>query len=143
MSIHTLSLFDLHEKFTAGAVTAAEIVRAYGLRIGQVESKVKAYITLAKDTAVAQAVALDVHELLAAGSVRIELSNAIVDPDKCALCLTCVRACPYDAMAVNAEKGVAESLPEVCQHCGICAGECPAKAIELPVYADTVLMARL
>ncbi|MGH7181776.1 MAG: amidase, partial [Nitrospiraceae bacterium] len=59
MSIHTLSLFDLHEKFTAGAVTAAEIVRAYGLRIGQVESKVKAYITLAKDTAVAQAVALD------------------------------------------------------------------------------------
>ena len=33
MSIHTLSLFDLHEKFTAGAVTATEIVRAYGLRI--------------------------------------------------------------------------------------------------------------
>jgi len=59
MSIHTLSLFDLHEKFTAGAVTAAEIVRAYGLRISQVESKVKAYITLAKDTAVAQAGVLD------------------------------------------------------------------------------------
>jgi aspartyl-tRNA(Asn)/glutamyl-tRNA(Gln) amidotransferase subunit A len=59
MSIHTLSLFDLHEKFTAGAVTAAEIVRAYGLRIGQVETKVKAYITLAKDAAFAQASALD------------------------------------------------------------------------------------
>src|SRR5207244_10958984 len=35
------------------------IVHAYGLRIGQVESKVKAYITQTKDAAVAQAGALD------------------------------------------------------------------------------------
>ena len=59
MSIHKLSLYELHEKFTAGEVTATEIVRAYGLRIGQVESKVKAYITQTKDAAVAQAGALD------------------------------------------------------------------------------------
>ena len=59
MSIHTLSLYELHEKFTAGEVTATEIVRAYGLRIGQVEPKVKAYITQTKDAAVAQAGALD------------------------------------------------------------------------------------
>ena len=39
MSIHKLSLYELHEKFTAGEVTATEIVRAYGLRIGQVESR--------------------------------------------------------------------------------------------------------
>ncbi|NOT96679.1 MAG: Asp-tRNA(Asn)/Glu-tRNA(Gln) amidotransferase subunit GatA, partial [Nitrospira sp.] len=59
MSIHKLSLYELHKKFTAGEVTATEIVRAYGLRIGQVESKVKAYITQAKDSVVAQASALD------------------------------------------------------------------------------------
>ena len=59
MSLHKLSLYELHEKFTAGEVSAVEIVRAYGLRIGQVESKVKAYITQAKDAAVAQAGALD------------------------------------------------------------------------------------
>src|SRR5687767_9977464 len=59
MSLHKLSLYDLHEKFTAGEVTAVEIVRAYGLRIGQVESKVKAYITQAKDSALVQAAALD------------------------------------------------------------------------------------
>ena len=53
MSLHKLSLYDLHEKFTAGEVTATEIVRAYGLRIGQVEPKVKAYVTQAKDAAVA------------------------------------------------------------------------------------------
>ena len=60
MAIHTLSLYELHEKFTAGEVTATEIVRAYGLRIGQVESKVKAYITQTKEAAVAQAGALDI-----------------------------------------------------------------------------------
>jgi len=59
MSIHRLSLYELQEQFTAGEVTAAEIVRAYGLRIGQVESKVKAYITQTKDAAVQQAGALD------------------------------------------------------------------------------------
>ena len=59
MSIHRLSLYDLHEKFTAGEVTATEIVRAYGLRIGQVEPKVKAYITQTKDAAVVQAGMLD------------------------------------------------------------------------------------
>lgn len=59
MSLHKLSLYDLHEKFRAGEVTATEIVRAFGLRIGQVESKVKAYITQTKDAAIAQAGALD------------------------------------------------------------------------------------
>src|SRR5687767_1756044 len=59
MSLHKLSLCDLQKKFTAGEVTAAEIVRAYMLRIGQVESKVKAYVTQVTDSAMAHAVALD------------------------------------------------------------------------------------
>ncbi len=59
MSIHKLSLCELQRKFTAGEVTATEIVRAYSLRIGQVESKVKAYVTQTKDAALVQAAALD------------------------------------------------------------------------------------
>jgi aspartyl-tRNA(Asn)/glutamyl-tRNA(Gln) amidotransferase subunit A len=59
MSIHKLSLCELQRQFTAGEVTAAEIVRAYFLRIGQVEPKVKAFVTLTKDSAMAQAEALD------------------------------------------------------------------------------------
>jgi aspartyl-tRNA(Asn)/glutamyl-tRNA(Gln) amidotransferase subunit A len=59
MSLHKLSLCDLQKKFTAGEVTAAEIVRAYVRRIGQVDSKVKAYVTQVTDSAMAQAVALD------------------------------------------------------------------------------------
>ena len=59
MSIHKLSLCELQKKFTAGEVTATEIVRGYFLRIGQVEQKVKAYLTQTKDAALAKAGALD------------------------------------------------------------------------------------
>jgi aspartyl-tRNA(Asn)/glutamyl-tRNA(Gln) amidotransferase subunit A len=59
MSLHKLSLCDLQKKFTAGEVSAAEIVRAYALRVGQVESKVRAYVNQAQESASAQADALD------------------------------------------------------------------------------------
>jgi aspartyl-tRNA(Asn)/glutamyl-tRNA(Gln) amidotransferase subunit A len=59
MSLHKLSLCELQKKFTAGEVTAVEIVRAYALRIGQVESKVKAYVTQVKDAALQHAAELD------------------------------------------------------------------------------------
>ena len=57
--IHKLTLADLQKKFTAGEVTARDIVQAYTLRINQVEPKVKAYITRTNETAMAQAEALD------------------------------------------------------------------------------------
>src|SRR4026208_2562731 len=59
MALHKLSLCDLQKQFTAGEVTAVEIVRAYALRIGQVESKVKAYVTQVKDAALQHAAELD------------------------------------------------------------------------------------
>jgi aspartyl-tRNA(Asn)/glutamyl-tRNA(Gln) amidotransferase subunit A len=59
MALHKLSLCNLQKKFTAGEVTAVEIVRAYALRIGQVESKVKAYVTQIKDAALQHAAELD------------------------------------------------------------------------------------
>ncbi|MGE0644728.1 MAG: Asp-tRNA(Asn)/Glu-tRNA(Gln) amidotransferase subunit GatA [Nitrospira sp.] len=59
MSLHKLTLFELQKKFTAGEVTAAEIVRAYSLRIGQMEPKVKAFVTQVSQVASEQAEALD------------------------------------------------------------------------------------
>ncbi len=59
MSLQKLTLSELQKKFTAGEVSAVEIVRAYFLRINQVEPKVKAYLTQVKDGAMAQAEALD------------------------------------------------------------------------------------
>lgn len=59
MSLHTLTLRELQDKFTKGEVTAQEIASAYTRRINHVEPKVKAYITLATDSVREEAEALD------------------------------------------------------------------------------------
>ncbi|MDM7202627.1 MAG: 4Fe-4S binding protein [Thermodesulfobacteriaceae bacterium] len=55
---------------------------------------------------------------------------ARVNPDKCIVCLTCVRTCPWQAASIK-EKGVAYIDPNKCRACGLCVMECPARAIEL------------
>lgn len=58
-----------------------------------------------------------------------------VDPSKCAVCLTCVRLCPYGAPRIT-EEHTAEIVPALCQGCGICSSVCPGKAIELQHFRD-------
>jgi heterodisulfide reductase subunit A2 len=65
-----------------------------------------------------------------------------VDPTHCAVCLTCVRACPYGVPFINAEH-TAEINPALCQGCGICVAECPAKTIHLGRYQDINLKAKI
>jgi heterodisulfide reductase subunit A-like polyferredoxin len=56
---------------------------------------------------------------------------AVVDADRCAYCLTCLRVCPFGAVTKDAQERVARVIKTACQGCGICAGECPAEAIQL------------
>ncbi|OAT80283.1 NAD(P)-binding protein [Desulfotomaculum copahuensis] len=64
--------------------------------------------------------------------------TAVVDPNKCAACLTCVRLCPFNAPRI---RNYAASIePVLCQGCGTCAGECPNKAITLQGYNDRMYM---
>ncbi|MCJ7607430.1 MAG: 4Fe-4S binding protein [Thermoplasmata archaeon] len=64
------------------------------------------------------------------GTVEYGGSVAVVDPDKCSACLTCVRTCPYEAPFFG-ETGKAEIRQQLCQGCGMCAGICPSKAIQI------------
>jgi heterodisulfide reductase subunit A-like polyferredoxin len=66
---------------------------------------------------------------------------AIVDGERCAACLTCVRVCPYDVPVVNIE-GAAEIDPAKCHGCGSCSAECPAMAIELMHFTEPQLWAK-
>jgi heterodisulfide reductase subunit A-like polyferredoxin len=66
---------------------------------------------------------------------------AVVDGDRCAACLTCVRVCPYDVPVVNIE-GAAEIDPAKCHGCGSCSAECPAMAIELMHFREPQLWAK-
>ena len=63
---------------------------------------------------------------------------AVVDGERCAACLTCVRVCPYDVPVIN-EQGEAVIDLAKCKGCGSCVAECPARAIDLMHFRDTQL----
>jgi len=67
---------------------------------------------------------------------------SVVDSDRCAACLTCVRSCPFAVPKIN-EEGKAFIEAAACQGCGICAGACPRKAITLQHYADDQILAKI
>lgn len=57
--------------------------------------------------------------------------TAIIDPDKCTGCGSCVDVCPTEAIKLN-DDGKAVVDPEKCGDCGACVDECPSEAISLP-----------
>jgi len=71
---------------------------------------------------------------------------AVVDPEKCTGCLTCVRTCPFGIPSMRQEVAGVGGLggsawidPARCQGCGTCTAECPARAIQLEGYRDEQL----
>jgi len=81
--------------------------------------------------------------ILSRDTIEVGGVAAIVDPDKCVGCLTCVRVCPFDVPVVDITRtgvggiqGAAYIEPGRCQGCGTCTSECPAKAIQLTLYRD-------
>jgi heterodisulfide reductase subunit A-like polyferredoxin len=68
--------------------------------------------------------------------------TAQVEQDRCAACLICVRSCPYGVPRINTD-GVSEIDTALCHGCGICACECPAKAIELSWYEDNQIISKI
>ena len=93
---------------------------------------------------IAQAQAAVARAAILLSKKNLRLSGVVsrVDPTHCAVCLTCVRACPYNVPFINAEH-TAEINPALCQGCGICVAECPAKAITLGRYQDVNLKAKI
>ena len=75
---------------------------------------------------------------------KLKLSGVFstVIPENCAVCLTCVRACPYGIPEIN-EEHTAFINPALCQGCGICVAECPAKTITLGRFQDENINAKL
>jgi heterodisulfide reductase subunit A len=90
----------------------------------------------------AQAAASRVLAMLSKDTINLGATVARVDPEKCATCLACVRACPYGVPFINEDR-YSEIDPARCHGCGVCAAECPAKAIQLTRFEDAPIMARL
>lgn len=90
----------------------------------------------------AEAVAGRIQALLAQDTINLGAVVARVEPEKCATCLACVRACPYNVPFINEDR-YSEIDPAKCHGCGVCAAECPAKAIQLSCFEDEPIMAKL
>lgn len=82
------------------------------------------------------------NAILSQPYLTLSAVTAKVIQENCTACLVCARACPYGVPYIN-EDGVSEIDPALCQGCGICAAECPAKAIELNWYEDTQILSQI
>ncbi len=88
----------------------------------------------------AQAAAGRAVTVLSKDYIAAEGVVATVNEETCAACLTCVRVCPYGVPFIN-EQGKAYIEAVRCQGCGICAAECPAKAITFKHFNDSQIAA--
>jgi len=97
---------------------------------------------LEETIAQARAAAARAMTLLSRDAIMVGGVVATVDTGKCAACLTCVRACPYDIPRVD-EHSHAVIDPAMCHGCGTCVAECPGKAIRLAHFTDEQLIAKI
>jgi heterodisulfide reductase subunit A-like polyferredoxin/coenzyme F420-reducing hydrogenase delta subunit len=78
----------------------------------------------------AQAVLAEMLTILPNDTVLTPTGKVVIDPGKCAACLTCVRACPHGAMQVRDWSNRMDFFDPACYQCGICVASCPGRALE-------------
>ncbi len=96
------------------------------------------------DETIAQAKAAAGRAATFLAKLVVEVGGIVaeVDPDKCAVCLTCVRTCPFNVPVIDYTIDAAYIDPAKCQGCGVCVSECPAKAITLKNFTDSQIIAQ-
>ena len=102
--------------------------------------------TIAQAQAAASRAALTLSQDQMLTNARV----AVVDPEQCVGCLSCVRICPYDVPQISRDftgvgeiTGAAFIETAVCHGCGSCASECPAQAIQLQYYTDEQTLVKI
>jgi heterodisulfide reductase subunit A2 len=69
--------------------------------------------------------------------------SASVDAQRCGRCHSCVVACPFQAVQMDAETGAASVNELLCRGCGCCAAACPCGAMTAQHFTDLQLIAEL
>ncbi len=60
----------------------------------------------------------------------------VVDTDGCTLCLSCVGACPANALSDNPDRPELSFTEAACVQCGVCVATCPEQVIRLEPRYD-------
>lgn len=67
---------------------------------------------------------------------RAPFGGLDIKADGCTLCLSCVSACPVQALQDDPERPTLKFQEDLCVQCGLCAATCPEKVITLTPQLD-------
>ena len=97
------------------------------------------------DESIAQAKAAVSRALTTLSKTSIDVGGIVseINPDLCSGCMGCIEVCPYGAISMNNEKGVAEVNVALCKGCGACAAACPSEAPTLMGFNNEQLYAQI
>ena len=79
--------------------------------------------------------------ILAQKQINVGGQVAVVDQERCVVCMTCVRTCPFGVPQVD-DEGMIYINPASCQGCGNCASACPRKLIQVQHQRDDQIIAK-
>jgi heterodisulfide reductase subunit A len=91
----------------------------------------------------AQAAASRAVTILSKQEIQAGGSVSKVDGSKCTGCSLCVSVCPYNAVALNIETGIAEVNSALCKGCGVCASSCRSGAIDVAGANDEQILSQV
>lgn len=79
--------------------------------------------------------------ILAQKQINVGGQVAVVDQERCIVCMTCARTCPFGVPQVDTG-GMIYINPASCQGCGNCASACPRKLIQVQHQRDDQIIAK-
>ncbi|MHA1563509.1 MAG: 4Fe-4S dicluster domain-containing protein [Promethearchaeota archaeon] len=79
--------------------------------------------------------------LMAKGEVEVDPYYAVVQPNLCSGCRSCLNLCPYSAISFDESLNLAYINPIMCHGCGTCVASCASNAIYQNHFTSDQLMA--
>ncbi|MFQ5722152.1 MAG: 4Fe-4S binding protein, partial [Candidatus Aminicenantales bacterium] len=77
------------------------------------------------------------------GTFELEPITAEIDEELCSGCQICISLCPFTAITLDKEKGIAVINDALCKGCGTCVSACPSGASQQKHFRDAQIFAEI